>query len=72
MVVKTTKMSGYRSESCDISEATLQTESPKLVVSKGGPRRRAGKVGTYDVGAQSGGGELLVWLYDTVIYPAPK
>ena len=65
-------MSGYRSESCDISEATLQTVSQKLVVSKEGPRRRAGKVGTYGVGAQSGGGGFLVRLCDAPIYPASE
>jgi len=61
VVVKTTKMSGYRSGGCDIYQATLQNASKKLAVSEAGPRRCAGKMGTYEVGAQSEGGEFLVF-----------
>jgi len=72
VAVKTTKRRGCRSESCDISEAALQTAPPKLVVSKEVPGRRVGKMGTYDVEAQGGGGGFLVRLRDAPIYPASE
>jgi len=70
VAVKTTKTSGYRSEGCDIYQATLQNASAKLAVSETGSGRCAGKMGTYEVGAQSEGGEFLVCLRDAHIYPA--
>ena len=72
MVVKTTKMSGYRSEGRDISEPTLQTTPTKPKVSKAGPGRRVSKTGTYKVGTQSERGEFLVCSRDAHIYPPSR
>jgi hypothetical protein len=63
------KMSGYRSEGCNISKATLQDPPKKLVVSNAGSRRLVGKVRTYEDRAQDEGGEFLVCQRDAHLYP---